>query len=201
MYLAIHVMKNIMCQGCSTLRIQSLKWQDRRCLLWDQQCRTGWPWQQSGVRNDDGAHWDADESLRSQGSPVPAGSLSKPLYIQVWARVRSQLWIGQTQFILVLLFINYCILHLHYNCKHTFVQSCMWTHFSINTTSGGYYYYSYYYPLFTEEEVAQGVRNSTTPLSLVTQLAEGQTGPQALALSLRLPVMWHCAPAVLFTLF
>ena len=42
--------------------------------------------------------------------------------MQGWVKVGWQLWVYETEFILVLLFI---IIYLHYNCKPTFVHSCV----------------------------------------------------------------------------
>lgn len=176
-------MENIMCQGCLTLRTQSLKWRDRRCLCWDQQCHTVWPqpqWSQTMMvqigmpmtAHAHRVHW------------VSASSLSKPLYIQEWARVGLQLWVGQTQLILVLLLVvifficitTVNILLCNPVCELTsalippqeaitIILVLPWKKWP------------------TEVEITQ--------LPLVTRLAEAQTGPQDLALYSRLPVTWH----------
>ena len=43
-------------------------------------------------------------------------------YIQDGAQVGLQLWVHETEFILVLLFINYCIIFHMNNYKPTFVH-------------------------------------------------------------------------------
>ena len=52
-------------------------------------------------------------------------------FMHGWAKVGLQLWVCETEFILVLLLIDYCIIYLDYYCKPTLPTpeyTCIHTH-------------------------------------------------------------------------
>ena len=55
--------------------------------------------------------------------------------IQDRAKVGLQLWVWETPFILVLLFINYCIIFHTNNCKPTFAPPYIWMYIFILISS------------------------------------------------------------------